>query len=348
MNLGFNVSGADLNDFANECLNDMVIAQPPKDRLEYKDKVLESSLSVASRSVLIQKLYSDIISKSHIDFGKIPDSKGKLTSYKYYEDIAQSLGLLNQLLDKGKVEELRIANDLHDYLISLQNDFIFGYKFDIDFIKLTYCSAVYALHEVIGICILSYVDYLKSVNGAEFEFKWSEGKNNVLITKAAKNLVNLFKNGEWQKIMMSFKKDSKNFLGSFFTIASIATGTATLSISWPIVIIVAVILLLFSLRAIIYVGYSSTAKLNNYIKANKQFLEFSMEHDITKTDPKVLAKENSVMSFFDNLSNFLERKILKSDKDAKTEMKKTNAESFSKQELKNATSMTDSSDIAIF
>lgn len=348
MNLGFNVDGIPLGDFANESLMDMVNAQPVKDRYEYKTAVIESTLSIASKSQMIQKLYADIISKSHVDFGKIPDSKGDLTSYKYYEDMSQTIGVLNQLLDKNKCQELQIVNDLHDNLVSLRSDFELGYKFDIEFIKLTYCSAVYALHEVIGVCILTYVDYLKSVNGAEFEFKWSKDSNNIFVVNAAKSLNKSFKNGDWQKIMMSFKKDQQNFLGLFSTIGSVTVGSAlagSLSIPWAPIIIAGIILLFFAIRAILYSMYSSAAKLDNYVTVQKELLKLDMDNDLTKMDPKAIAREDKLMSALDSIANFIKTKIFKSDADAQKEIRETDAKDFSKDELKMAMA---GSDINIF
>ena len=64
-----------LPDVVMESFYDMRNSQPPKDRLHYLDVVLEGS--VESNATLLQKLYTDIISKSNIDYGQIPDSQDK-------------------------------------------------------------------------------------------------------------------------------------------------------------------------------------------------------------------------------------------------------------------------------
>jgi hypothetical protein len=101
-----------LDNLALEAFVDIRNDQPPKDRLHYFDVVLESSED--TRGTLIQKLYVDIISKSNIDFGKIPDSKGDLTKYEYYNEISESIGALNKLVDSAKSDELAMLNNLFD------------------------------------------------------------------------------------------------------------------------------------------------------------------------------------------------------------------------------------------
>ena len=132
-------------DIILENFNEMMLAQDAKDRLHYIDIATEAALSPAGKSKLIQQLYVDIVSKSNIDFGKIPDSKGNITAYAYYDPMYRSIAALNQLFADKKVDELDLTNKLHDMIITCRSDFEYGYRYDIAIIQNNFSRPVSSL-----------------------------------------------------------------------------------------------------------------------------------------------------------------------------------------------------------
>lgn len=301
---------------------DLRIDQPVKDRLRYMDIVKEASLSSAGKSKLIQQLYNDIVYKSNIDFGKIPDSKGNLTAYVGYEVIGKSLDSLRQLFSDRKVEELELAQKLHNILITNRSDFEFGFKFDITLIQLTYNLLVMGLVDMINICIVTYVDYLKDVQNTEFKFRGNR-KQDLLVIKYVTDFTKSYEKGEWAKLVAQFKKDSSGLLGT------ITGGTLT---TGPIVIL-SIISFLFIVRGLIYVYYASATKINESLKAPAEFLKTSIEMS-GDNGSLAVEKQKKFLNKMDAVSNFIETKIIKTNKDAKEDLKKSNKDNYDTDSLK--------------
>ncbi len=301
----------------------MRIDQPTKDRLRYMKIASEASLSSSGKSKMISQLYTDIISKANMNFGKIPNSKGNLTAYVDYDVLAKSLDNLNSLFRDQKVEELELANKLHDILISLRGDFEFGFKFDITIIKLTYNLLVMALYDMINICIVSYVDYLKDIQNVEYKFRGTR-KTDIIIIKYVKDFIKSYQRGEWAKVVGQFKKDSSNLLG-FVTGGSITGGPA---------VVISALAALLTIRGFIYVYYASSMKLNESLKLPAEFLKTSIELTDKSTPTNAVEKQKKFLSKLESISNFIETKILKTNKDAIKDLKKSNSEKYDVDNLK--------------
>ena len=194
-----------------ESFYDMRNAQDPKDRLHYFDVVLEGSAE--TNAVLLQKLYTDIISRSNIDFGTIPDSQGALIKYKEYKLMSQSMSHLNELYDGNLSEEVVMMNKIHDMIITCRKDYELGYKFDIEIIKIAYCTAVMTLFELINICILDYTKKLRSDKGISFDFGKVK-KKDLLFIRGAKSLLHAYEGGQWNALMTEIRKTPMKYSSS--------------------------------------------------------------------------------------------------------------------------------------
>ena len=315
-----------VDDIVIEGLTSLFNDQLPSNKYKYMEIAKESVLNPEGKSKMIQKLYADIISKSNIDYGKIPLSKGNLAGYEYYENLSQTLSILNSLLEGKNVEELVLTNKLHDLIITCRADYEMGFKFDIEFIKLTYNTLVMTLYDMINLCIVAYVDYLKEVKQVEFHFKTFKRSDRMVI-KAAKDFIKSYEKGEWTRIIAYFKKNSSNFVGSLLTIATIPSPVAIGG-----GIILGVIALLFSIRTLIYLYYSSAMKINQYIKVQSEFLKVSIDN--TTGDSNSLDKQKRLLENLNSITSLIETKILKTEKDASNEIKESNSTKFTPQELK--------------
>ena len=316
-----------LNQMAMESFRDIMNDQPSKDKLHYIDIVLEATNN-AAKGALTQKLYTEIISKSNINFGKIPDSKGDLTKYEYYKTLNDSIDALNQILEGAQLEELAMLNKLFDMVISLRSDFEFGFKFDVEIIKLTYNTSVMSLFEMVNLCIMAYTNYLKDTSAISIDFGKVK-KNDLLVTRSVASLLKLYENGEWAMILKQTKGDPSNLLGG---LVSLDTVSKAVSVSKPVQVIAALIALLLSLRLLISLYYSSAAKIDRYVTTQKDFLALAIVNDTDNTD-KSLTRQHKMLSKLESISNFIEVHILKSDSDAKKALTQSNKENFKKEEL---------------
>lgn len=312
-----------------DAINDFMIDQSPRDRLHYKDIALEAMLSPAGKSKMIQQLYVDIVSKNNIDFGKIPLSKGDITSYEYYDAMYKSIETLNVLFQGKKIEELDLMNKLHDTIITLRGDFEFGFKFDIEILKVTYNLLVLSLYDMINICIVAYTNYLKEVKATEFKFKTFK-KENVLIIKFVKDFIKSYEKGEWTKMMLAWKKNPSNLLGSLGAIAS--SGAAAGVVSASAITIISILSFLLIVRGMIYVYYNSSMRISQYAKINAEFLKNSIKISNDNTASS-LEKQNKMLNMLESVSDFIETKIIKTNHDAKKDLVESNKTDFNSKEL---------------
>lgn len=333
-----------------EELTEMMMAQDPKDRMHYVDIASEAVLSPVGKSNLIQQLYTDIISKSNIDFGKIPDSKGNITAYEYYDPMAKSIDALNQLFGDKKVDEIELLNKLHNIIIECRGDFEYGYKFDVEFIQLTYCLLVMALYDMIGVCIAKYTNYLKDIKGVEFKFTETKNNKNLLI-RAAKSFIKGYESGEWNKMITSFKKhpDEVKTMGApavasegFGSSSALKTavlagggklmvmsGNAALASIGPLFYCFAAFV---AIKLLVYLYYYVPFKINEGIKIQSQFLKSSIEMN-SDTSVNSLEKQKKMLSNLQHISNFIETRILKINTTAKKALDEDTKKNYSKSDL---------------
>ena len=300
-----------------ESFYDMRNAQDPKDRLHYFDVVLEGSAE--TNAVLLQKLYTDIISRSNIDFGTIPDSQGALIKYKEYKLMSQSMSHLNELYEGTSSEELTMMNKIHDMIITCRKDYELGYKFDIEIIKIAYCTAVMTLFELINICILDYTKKLRSDNGISFDFNKVK-KKDMLFIRGAKSLLNAYENGQWNTLMTEIRKTpmkysssiaseafapdalfdmaakgvnaAKPVLGKIAKSKAVATAVKATTmastvasktwgfLSLPIKIVTVAIAILMAIRTLIAVFFNSAAKMKDWLHIQKEFVEANVRQEM--------------------------------------------------------------------
>jgi hypothetical protein len=348
--ISVNLQSMITDDVVLESMNDMRLAQPAKDRLHYFDVVMEGTAE--SNAIILQKLYTDIISKSNIDFGNIPDSRGNLIKYTGYSLMQQSMGLINQLFQGVASDEVTMMNQLHDMIISCKKDYEFGYSFDIEIIKLAYCLAVSSLYEMINICILAYTKKMRSDANIEFDFSKVK-KKDVLILSNTKSLLKSYTSGQWGKMIAALKKDphmldtevANEAAGSIFgQKVSFGEGVKAVvgsiqkipkAIAIPVAIVAALISLLFIIRNLIYIFYSGSIKIKDYAKTQKEFVDLAIQQEKEDGEPDVIIKRHTKLSErLSSIANFIEVKILHTNQKAKDELATSNKENYNAGDFK--------------
>lgn len=343
---------AGLGEIAMEHMVNMRAAQET-DKLRYFDTVLEGT--VESNAILLQKLYDDIISKSNIDFGAIPDSKGCLTKYKEYKLITSGIDYINQLFEGTYAEEVELMNKLHDMIIVCRKDFEYGYMREIEIIKLTYCTAVYALHEMINFCVLLYTKQMRQNAGIQFDFRKTK-KQNILLLRNVKGLIRSYNSGQWATIMEGFRKnptlgipsspateagpisiivDSKN-TGEMISSGMKTAWAFAKNIPSPVKWIIGAIAIFLLIRALIYYFYQAARGVKDEIRSNKEFVDFAIVQEREEGAPdKVISKHTKLSERLESIANFIEVKILKQNAAAEKELTESNRSNFQASDFKN-------------
>lgn len=319
---------------AHECAMELINAQPAIDRLSYKKLLMDQlfatkeSTSIGSevkvepalelfgnttivrgagRSKLVEVLYKDIMSKSNVDFGSIPQSRGDITKFQHYRTMCNSIDSLNQLLGDRANEGMIRMNSLHEAIIAEREAFEFGYKVGVEILQYVYCTMVEALMDVISENIVAYVDFLKETQNVDLPPKPS--MKNSRVDKSVDTFLRLRQNGEWKKLVDHYKREySKRFFAEALLI-----GTAT---------VVGVVALLWAIRSLIYTYFYSTVKVDEKARAMSNYLSAV---SATETNKDAKLKQDKVISRLNNVAAFIETKILKEDPKVSKEVQQSDA-----------------------
>lgn len=326
------VDGKKLDDYAVEALVELRNDQPPKDRLKYFDVAIEGIVNPESRVKMIRRLYEDLIAHSDIDFGNIPESKGDFTKYKHYKIITSTIESFDKISAKNSIAEIEMCEKLFNMLIYCRSDFEYGYKFDVDLIKLSYCTLVIALHRMIDLAIMRTVEVAKTLGGFKFQVTHAQC-DNLLVFQAVKGILKSYEKGEWTEMINSFKKGRSNFMGPFgaaLKSAGLITGvgtatalTATGSVVFGVVSLMVIVLLI---RKLIYLFYSSAYKINDSIMRYKGFLEYAMN---SESNEGARLKQKSCLDKMNRIHDIIETKIFVENDKAQKKLSKVNRERFS-------------------
>lgn len=304
---------------ACECCDELIEAQPAKERISYKrlllqDLGLDDATEAANvtrgagRSKLVEVLYKDIMSKSNADFDTIPQSRGDITKFQHYKNMSTAIDSLNQLLGDHANDNMVRMNDLHEAIIQERASFEFGYKVGIELLQYIYCTLVEALMDVINENIVNYVDYLKETQDIELPPSL-KNKNKSRVDSAVDTFLSLRKKGEWKKLIDHYRRE--------YTKRSLATAMIIGTVS-----VVGVVALLWAVRSLIYVYFYGAAKIDEKARAMSSYISAVSS---TETDPKALRRQNKANRQLENVAAFIEAKILKDDQIAKKELQKADA-----------------------
>lgn len=337
------------NDIIMESFHDMMIAQEGKDKIKYIDAVTEAFGNPTKQANLLNKLFKEVQKIEEIDFGKIPDSKGDLTKYVYYNQMYQCIEVLNNLVEDHPTPNLTSMNKLHQILLSARPDFTFGYRTDNFVIISTYNLMVTTLYEMINVCIVDATEYLR----AKLSMSTPTAKQMRWVAKTANQYIKMYENGQWSTLMKTFKSNGNsimvaneadtddarvNLIDSAVGLVGKLKGASTKvidgfkNIPGSAKVVVILITLFVILRKAIYYFITGAGKLSDRLKNNIAILKASTS---AESAPTALEKQKWMLTKMENLSDTIDYKIVKSEKAAEVEMKKADREEFNPQEINN-------------
>ena len=323
------------DDAVLESMIEMRNAQPTRDRMHYFDKVMEGSTE--TNAALFQKLYTDILSKSNIDYGDIPNSTGALLKYRGYPLLQETIDKINTLYKGISSEEVTTMNKLHDMIIDCKKDYETGFTYDIELIKIIYNTSVLTLYELINLCIISYTKIMRKNAKIEVSFI-TKKKSDLSIYNNAKSLVKMYESGQWKRIMKEFHKNPTMFSGTGgameakFSVGGLlkAISDAPNIIKIPVAIVAGVIMLLVIVRQLVYWFYCGASKVNEYIKTQKQFVDVVIAQEkVAGESTEVIEKHSAIADKLSSITNFIEVKILHSDKESKAKIVESDKQNYS-------------------
>lgn len=355
------IDGYKLNDIAVEAFTELRNSQESKDFLKYFDVATESISNPETRVKLVNKLYEDLMKHGYVEFGTIPKSQGDLTKYEHYKVMVDTIKRLGDLTAGMHNKEMEMTEKLFNMIIKCRSDFEYGFKFEIELLKFSYNTLVLALHKMIDITIASYINYVYEtidhekasgdmVGGPmtfakEFSMSIKYPRSNyageskfdkLVIVEGVRQVITIYEKGEWTDMVLSFKKGRNNWLG---TVGALATSLGvvepgsnrgvvniTNSAGATVLGVVSLIVTIIAIRKIIYVFYASAYKLDEAIKRNKAFLEFTLK---TSSQPlSAIKKQEELLSFYNKIQDVIETKIFAEDVKASKSIKESNRQRF--------------------
>lgn len=236
-----------------------------KERNELVSLLENDSMGV--NNAMVTNLYKSAIDKSHIDFGKIPDSKGDITKYAGYKSTMTCISILRDLSVKGGVTipELDIVDKSIQAIIKHRDLFEKGFRMHKEFIIMQYNTLVYAVVESVSSIISSYVDYVKRPDKVEFTLIAGPQRPGQLMIQSLNQFITASRQGEFARVLngvLSAGKD--NFIGgSAIAAAAIIGGIASIV---PIT------------REIIFLGYYSRMKISDYLEQQAALIDINRQN----------------------------------------------------------------------
>ena len=192
-----------MSDIVTEAVTEMMMSQVGSDRIGYMALATEALGDLTTQASMVQKLYKETQKLDGVDFGKIPDSKGDLSKYAYYDQLYDTIQLLNSISEGHQTVNLVAMNKLHQILLDARQDFVFGFKSDNYLITNTYKCMVMSLYEMINVCVVDATAYLREKAAVRMNRK-VEGRSRE-ITRNVNRFIKMYESGQWATLMKVFK-----------------------------------------------------------------------------------------------------------------------------------------------
>lgn len=283
----------------------------------------EADSSALSNEV-VAKLYQSIVNKSHVDFGSIPSSKGRVEKYEGTSNMIQTLDILEDLNIKSgaKTKDLKYYVEIvKDAIVNLSDYgkyFEAGYKTNNDYCILVYNSMLLACIEATSYLVSSYIDSSRRVDGtAQFVLIQDPKRQGEILLENLSSFNRLCKSGDLGKsLKQSIANEHKNFTGTALVTAVVAVG-----ISMSIIPL---------MRELIFLFYYSRMKVSDYLEQQALFLEANKLNILnnagldSKKRSEIIAKQNKTIDRLRSISDKISVEYTLANSKSKSEMNKEN------------------------
>ena len=252
-------------------------------------------------NVVLSNLYNSIIEKGHVDFESLTVSRGRISKYDGLENMLASLQIVDEIANKStvKVHEVKVIQDAITNLEGCSDLFEKGFKFNKEFIIMTYSSLVLACVEGTSGILSSYMDFIKRPDQIQFKILDAKGKPHQKLISILENFNNSVKSGEFRRtINYVLESEGNNFVGL----------TATAAIGKSLVFLGGLAVLIPAIREIIFMFYYSRMKVSEYLNQQAMFVKahkinVEMNSAIpAKKKQEILKKQEKMITDLNRLS----------------------------------------------
>lgn len=360
------------NEIILEAFQEMQADQIGRDKIGYVDAAMEAIANPSAQATIMNKLYKETQKIDEIDFGKIPDSKGDITKYAYYDQLYDSIELINELMKGNQTENIVAMNKLHQILLNARADFAFGFKVNNYIVTSMYKVMVANLHEMIDICIVDVTEYIR--NNLNMSMDKKSMKKVRWVTSNVKNFIKMYESGQWNTLIKYMRTNASKKAYEAMALEAegdvlpqqksaldlMNMGTSALNkfkggitaagdlikqapdafkaASAPVkglAIVGIIISALMIIRAGIKYFFLGVANISKNLRNQAALLKSATKSD--SEDQTGYGFRKKILNTMEKVSDVIDYKILKMEKEASKDMAESNRNEFSRQEIQQMT-----------
>lgn len=360
------------NEIILEAFQEMQADQIGRDKIGYVDAAMEAIANPSAQATIMNKLFKETQKIDEIDFGKIPDSKGDITKYVYYDQLYDSIELINELMKGNQTENIAAMNKLHQILLNARADFVFGFKVNNYIVTSMYKVMVANLHEMIDICIVDVTEYIR--NNLNMSMDKKSMKKVRWVTSNVKNFIKMYESGQWNTLikymrtnaskkayeamaleaegdvlpqqksaldLMNMGTSAFNKFKGGITAAGdlIKQAPSAFKAAGAPVKGLAIVGIIISALMIIRTGikyfFLGVANISKNLRNQAALLKSATKSD--SEDQTGYGFRKKILNTMEKISDVIDYKILKMEKEASKDMAESNRNEFSRQEIQQMT-----------
>ena len=285
----------------NECMNILL-----ENATSYEEKSKIYNLTEAEQAIvndrMVGNLYKSALKRKDIDFGDIPNSKGDIQKFGGYQNMVDTLEILDGLSKKFgiKIVEVKIVEDAVNNIRVQKRVFEKAYNLNVDFLKMYYQALVLACVDATTLLLASYVEYTKTLNNVEFQVKKGKGISGNICIGSLARFNQSVKDGTFNKFADGLlSKGQENFMGT--AIASMTAGKAVAAVAIGASIVPI-------LRGLLFYFYDARMSLADMLNYQRELLDMnafrlkSADMD-AQTRNKILDKQKGYMDKLERMSD---------------------------------------------
>lgn len=230
--------------------------------------VLEDTNSPVTKKY-IEKLYDSVLSKDHIDFDNIPESKGDIRTYSGYNNMMEVLLNIERLAQEQKATNvIGYVKTVQNAIKAIENTsdlYSMGYKLKNEYVMLEYNIYTYTCIQATSTILSEFVEYIKRPDRdtIDITLKNTSQRANLFYIKELEKFNNVVSKMEYRQFLKShLNADRENFVGTETLVGMGAVALVAMSIV-PIT------------RELVYQFYHIRSSLSDNLAQQAYFLEIN-------------------------------------------------------------------------
>lgn len=331
-----------------EIVNDIASAFPANEAIKVRKELIndlnfnnliraeESSIDENTGvGKLLEIMMHTVNGNEYERFGYVNKSKGDVTKIRDFYTINASINYINKInndyhyatdsfnVSHIKINNLTRMNEVFEILKSHKQDFMYGYKADVNLIKNTYCCLVFILVDLVCMNMIDVTNFMeKSIESEKrdtsvlpFRIQYSMARNGRYIHNIDK-IIKIFHDGSWNKTIVILRNQNKKYVMEEAT-------TVGLIVALIGAIPLVAVALVYLIRFFIAFYFETAVSIKQKCEA---LADYIAEVSKTEEDPRALYKQTKALKKLRNTANFLSTKILKEDQVGMTQVAEADRE----------------------